>query len=337
MYVHHQTDRWATFDCYGTLIDWHAGIRGVMRRVWPDADPEHLLELYHAVEPLVQAGKHLPYRQVGARTLRAMAAIEGLPLASQDEFALAEMLPEWPAFPEVPAALATLRQRGWRLQPSCRTHRPRPVSIAAQIGVPVDNCITRLRQVRTKPAPGHWQQFFERTGADPHCSCTSPQVCSTISPRLTNSGSPLYGSTVSANRAPYPARPSSPTSASFQPRSSAWCPPILTKQTQPADERNQTSAARRFRELRTGGQHAAPTIAPASVESALIVSLVAHACPRTNSAGCPHGPMQRLLDQRAARRASVERLQRGAQQRIDERPAHPRDDGHGHTSRTATE
>ena len=44
-------DRWATFDCYGTLIDWHAGIRGVLQRVWPEADPAHLLAVHHAVEP----------------------------------------------------------------------------------------------------------------------------------------------------------------------------------------------------------------------------------------------------------------------------------------------
>ena len=23
-------DRWATFDCYGTLVDWNAGIRSVV-------------------------------------------------------------------------------------------------------------------------------------------------------------------------------------------------------------------------------------------------------------------------------------------------------------------
>ncbi len=95
------TDRWATFDCYGTLIDWYAGIRGVMRRVWPNEDAEHLLSLHHAVEPLVQAGRKLPYRHVGARTLRAIAAIEGLSLTGPDEFALADTLPDWPAFVEV--------------------------------------------------------------------------------------------------------------------------------------------------------------------------------------------------------------------------------------------
>src|SRR5438067_3210185 len=111
------TERWVTFDCYGTLIDWHAGIRRVMRRVWPDVDPEHLLELHQAVEPLVQvqAGRTLSYRHVGARTLRAIAAIEGLGLGADDEFALADTLPDWPAFAEVPAALGTLKQRGWRL------------------------------------------------------------------------------------------------------------------------------------------------------------------------------------------------------------------------------
>jgi 2-haloacid dehalogenase len=160
-------DRWATFDCYGTLIDWYAGIRGAVRGVWPNADPEHLVSLHHAVEPLVQAGRKLPYRQVGARTLRAMAAIEGLPLADHDEFALADTLPDWPAFPEVPAALATLRQHGWRLGILSNTDPDLLAGSLEQIGVPVDCRITAAEAGSYKPAPGHWQQFFERTGADP--------------------------------------------------------------------------------------------------------------------------------------------------------------------------
>jgi 2-haloacid dehalogenase len=160
------TDRWATFDCYGTLIDWHAGIASVMRRVWPDADPDRLLTLHHAVEPLVQAGRNLPYRQVGARTLRAIAAIEGLPLAGHDELALADTLPDWPAFPEVPAALTALRQRGWRLAILSNTDPDLLAASILQIGVPVELRITAAEAGSYKPAHGHWQQFFERTGAD---------------------------------------------------------------------------------------------------------------------------------------------------------------------------
>jgi 2-haloacid dehalogenase len=159
-------DRWATFDCYGTLIDWNAGIKGVIGRLWPATDPEDMLRLYHAVEPLVEAGKGLAYREVGARTLRAMAAIEGLQLAGQDEFALADTLPDWPAFPEVPAALAALRQRGWRLGILSNTDPDLLAASLQHIGVPVDARITAAEAGSYKPAPGHWQQFLARTGAD---------------------------------------------------------------------------------------------------------------------------------------------------------------------------
>src|SRR6266508_2044815 len=37
-----EAQRWATFDCYGTLIDWHGGIVGCFRRLWPTHDFEHL-------------------------------------------------------------------------------------------------------------------------------------------------------------------------------------------------------------------------------------------------------------------------------------------------------
>ncbi len=87
------SDRWATFDCYGTLIDWEGGIRAGMSWVWPDADPDALLRRHHAVEPLVQEGRSLTYREVLARCLEAVAAIEGRPLDPGERFALADALP----------------------------------------------------------------------------------------------------------------------------------------------------------------------------------------------------------------------------------------------------
>ena len=53
------TDRWATFDCYGTLVDWLGGMRGTIGRLWPAADADALLDLYHQLEPAVQAGRGL--------------------------------------------------------------------------------------------------------------------------------------------------------------------------------------------------------------------------------------------------------------------------------------
>jgi 2-haloacid dehalogenase len=159
-------DRWATFDCYGTLIDWQGGIRDVIRQLWPKADVERLLRRHDAVEPLVQEGRGLPYREVGARTLRAMAAIEGVPLAESDDYALANSLPDWQPFPEVPLALTELRQRGWRLGILSNTDPDLLAASIAQIGVLIDLRITAAEAGSYKPAHGHWQRFFAATGAD---------------------------------------------------------------------------------------------------------------------------------------------------------------------------
>jgi len=48
-------DRWTTFDCYGTLIDWNAGIRAALAGIWPDDDPDALLASYHEVETGLEA------------------------------------------------------------------------------------------------------------------------------------------------------------------------------------------------------------------------------------------------------------------------------------------
>ena len=45
--------RWASFDCYGTLVDWNAGIgRELERMLGTD-----LLARYHELEPHVQAAE----------------------------------------------------------------------------------------------------------------------------------------------------------------------------------------------------------------------------------------------------------------------------------------
>jgi 2-haloacid dehalogenase len=161
------SDRWATFDCYGTLIDWEGGIRAAMAAVWADADPDVLLRHHHAVEPRVQAGGALPYREVLARCLEATAAIEGRALSPDRRFALADSLPTWPAFPEVAAALTELRDGGWRLAILSNTDPDLLEASVANIGVEIDLRITAADAGSYKPAHGHWKRFFATSGADP--------------------------------------------------------------------------------------------------------------------------------------------------------------------------
>jgi 2-haloacid dehalogenase len=159
-------DRWATFDCYGTLVDWNSGIRGELVRMFgPDAAPS-LLARYHEVEPQVEAeDPGLPYRDVMRLTLARVAdPPEG------DEDALARSLPQWPVFPEVPTALMEARDRGWKLAILSNTDRDFIEESKARIGVPFEETVVASEIGSYKPAHRHWEEFFERTGADrePH-------------------------------------------------------------------------------------------------------------------------------------------------------------------------
>jgi 2-haloacid dehalogenase len=158
-------DRWATFDCYGTLIDWERGLRDAYGSLWPEADPNRLLSLHHLVEPRVQERGGLSYREVLARCLAAVSAIEGLRAGDGHQDALAESLPSWPPFPEVPEVLSELRDRGWRLAILSNSDPNLLGASVAAIGVSFDALITAAESGSYKPAPGHWERFFADTGA----------------------------------------------------------------------------------------------------------------------------------------------------------------------------
>jgi 2-haloacid dehalogenase len=159
-------DRWATFDCYGTLIDWLGGIRDTLADLWPEHDAELLLAAHQEIEPEVQRGRALSYRDVLTETLEKIAHREGLDLAADERAALAESLPTWPPFPEVPAALTELRDRGWRLGILSNTDPDYLDGSLDLIGVPVDLRITAAEAGSYKPAHGHWERFFADAGAD---------------------------------------------------------------------------------------------------------------------------------------------------------------------------
>ena len=160
------SDRWATFDCYGTLIDWMGGIRSTLAALWPDQDAGRLLARYHEVEPSVQAGRGIAYRAVLAETLAWVAATEGLAIPAEREDALGQSLPSWPVFPEVPASLAELRGRGWKLGILSNTDPEFLDASLTAIGVPVDERVVASEIGSYKPAFGHWETFFTRTRAD---------------------------------------------------------------------------------------------------------------------------------------------------------------------------
>jgi 2-haloacid dehalogenase len=153
--------RWASFDCYGTLIDWNGGIGRELERLFGAARGGELLRTYHDLEPQIQ-------REDPARSYRAVmaTALARLGAPADEEDALGRSLPDWQPFPEVPAALEEARARGWRLAVLSNTDRDFLDASLARIGVEFDLTVVASEIGSYKPSPRHWEEFFSRSGAD---------------------------------------------------------------------------------------------------------------------------------------------------------------------------
>ena len=105
-----------SFDCYGTLIDWEAGLAAVLRR-WADAHglgltDEELLAAYSPREAEAEAAHPTdPYPRILARSMRELGQQLGVPVSDDEAESLAQSVPDWPAFPDSPGALERLSRR----------------------------------------------------------------------------------------------------------------------------------------------------------------------------------------------------------------------------------
>ena len=159
-------DRWATFDCYGTLIDWNGGIRRELARIFGEDEAGWLLQRYHRIEPELQHDGRLTYREVMTQALERLAKEEDVELSDAQRDALARSLPSWEPFYEVRDSLEEARSRGWKLAILSNTDPDFIEASKKQLSVPFDETIVASEIGSYKPARAHWEEFFRRTGAD---------------------------------------------------------------------------------------------------------------------------------------------------------------------------
>ncbi len=139
-------DRWATFDCYGTLIDWNGGIGRELERLFGAERVARLLLGYHELERAYEHERpDASYRDVLTVALARLAEREDLPLGAGEHDALA-------------------RSRGWKLAILSNTDRDYIEASMERIGVPFEFSIVASEISSYKPAPGHWQAFEGRAG-----------------------------------------------------------------------------------------------------------------------------------------------------------------------------
>ena len=158
-------DRWLTFDCFGTLIDWRHGIRTTGELLFPGRG-EAFLDAYIALEAEVESeGSFKRYRAVLTETARRAAKRLDLELKADDASALVSTIPHWPPFADVGPALAELRREGWRF--ALLTNCDRDIIALTQRRLPAsfDAVVTAEDVSAYKPDPAHFRLFQSTFGS----------------------------------------------------------------------------------------------------------------------------------------------------------------------------
>lgn len=156
-----------TFDCYGTLIDWEAGILAAVRPVLEvhaigiaDAD---VLTLFGEIESAVEAGPYRPYRDVLRQVLISMGDRLGFDPVAVEADAFGASVADWPAFPDSAAALRQLATRyGLGVITNCDDDLF--AASSRRLGDPFRWAVTSQQAGSYKPAIRNFEIALERIG-----------------------------------------------------------------------------------------------------------------------------------------------------------------------------
>jgi 2-haloacid dehalogenase len=154
-----------TFDCYGTLIDWEAGILAALRpAVGVDtASGEELLRDYADIEAAAEASAWRPYREILAGSMAQVCRIHGIEPTPEDLAAFGGSVADWPAFPDSADALARLRSR-YDLGVITNCDDDLFAMSNLKLGEPFRWVVTAQQARSYKPSTHNFEVAFERIG-----------------------------------------------------------------------------------------------------------------------------------------------------------------------------
>jgi 2-haloacid dehalogenase len=154
-----------TFDCYGTLIDWEAGISatlgGMLSKHAVVPDVEDLLQRYAGHEAALEAGPYRRYHEILAEAARRVGRAYGVEPSPDEVGAFAASVGEWPAFPDSAAALAGLAER-YRLGVITNCDDDLFAASNRRLGVTFDWIVTAEQAGSYKPDPRNFELAFAR-------------------------------------------------------------------------------------------------------------------------------------------------------------------------------
>ena len=164
-----------TFDCYGTLIDWRAGIELELTRAVGgiNISGQRLLAAYVEAEKS-QETTYKKYREVLRNTVVSMSGVLGINVTHEAALEFAASVPRWPAFPDTAKFLRETRSRGFKRYILSNVDNDLLEETIERHRLEVDGFVTAEEVGSYKPNPAHWTKFIEKTGTQKqnvlHCA-----------------------------------------------------------------------------------------------------------------------------------------------------------------------
>lgn len=163
----------ATFDCYGTLVDWEGGAAGFLYQLAlrsGDAVPARGQELRDHWERLqfgIIAGPFRRYSEILRDSLAAWGEETGYPIRPGDAEAFANSMRSWGPFPDTRPALLQAHHAGLKLIIVSNSEHALMDHTLRQLDLPFDDVVLAEDAGAYKPDPRPLQMALERLGEPP--------------------------------------------------------------------------------------------------------------------------------------------------------------------------
>jgi 2-haloacid dehalogenase len=160
-----------TFDCYGTLINWEAGILSALHRIFSahskKLDDATLLQLYGDFEHRSEQGTFQPYREVLASVVRQFGSELKFTPTPEEVRSLPASLATWQPWPDTVAALRQLKTR-FRLAILSNVDDDLFAATLPKLPVDFDEVITAQQAQAYKPSLKLFELALQRIQTPAH-------------------------------------------------------------------------------------------------------------------------------------------------------------------------
>jgi 2-haloalkanoic acid dehalogenase type II len=163
----------ASFDCYGTLIDWEGGLGSFLydfalrHEELPSENGDALRRRWEAIQFELIQGPYRPYKAILSDSLRRWAEERGYSCSEDDGVALIRAMRSWQPFHDARPALRRARDAGMALAILSNTDKDIIAHSLRHLEIPFDLIVTAEDCGSYKPSPINFERLLSAIGQPP--------------------------------------------------------------------------------------------------------------------------------------------------------------------------